>query len=253
MELQGSLQMTQPGSALVTQQGGVLDSYMLLVFGIMILAGLLGGVANYFLGERNVESTWKDLAKYAVLGVVAALTVPLFLNMISSNLLDMARTRPINLFVFAGFCLIFVLFSRRFVENVVNRLLQQLGQIRGEVDRIKEGNQLAETMADLAVDEQPLQKADAAKGGISYGDIEIMRAISDGGFVYGNLSGIAVETALPKDLVNARLSLLKGMNLVEAKINDKSVLHWSLSAKGRQLLDEILTSQDEKYVRSGQA
>lgn len=251
MDLQGSLQMTQ-GSTLVAQPGGLLDGFLLLVFGIMILAGLLGGVANYFLAERSNEPHGKDFAKYAVLGVVAALTVPLFLNMISSNLLEMARARPVNLFVFAGFCLIFVLFSRRFVENVVNRLLQQLGQIRGEVEQIKEGNAFAEVPGTVPADDHPPQKGDA-KAGISYGDIEIMRAISDGSFVYGNLSGIAMETALPKETVNARLSLLKGMNLVEAKINEKNVLHWSLSAKGRQLLDDILNSQDEKYVHSGQA
>jgi len=64
--------------------------------------------------------------KYAVLGIVAALTVPLFLNMISSDLLAAAKSRPIDLFTFAGFCLLFVLFSRRFVESAAAKLLQQL-------------------------------------------------------------------------------------------------------------------------------
>jgi hypothetical protein len=52
--------------------------------------------------------------------------------MISSNLLDLARTRPINLFVFAGFCLIAVIFSRRFLENLSTKLIQQVSQIRKE-------------------------------------------------------------------------------------------------------------------------
>lgn len=111
---------------------GLVDSYMLLVFGIMVSAGVLGGIANYFLAERHAEFAWRDLFKYAVLGVVAALMVPLFLNMISSNLLDLARTRPINLFVFAGFCLIAVIFSRRFLENLSAKLIQQVSQIRKE-------------------------------------------------------------------------------------------------------------------------
>jgi len=124
MELQGSIQMSEVG--------GLVDSYMLLVLGIMIAAGILGGVANYFLAERHAEFAWRDLFKYSVLGVVAALMVPLFLNMISSNLLDLARTRPINLFVFAGFCLIAVIFSRRFLENLSAKLIQQVSQIRKE-------------------------------------------------------------------------------------------------------------------------
>lgn len=124
MELQGTLQMGEVG--------GLVDNYMMLVLGIMITAGILGGIANYFLAERHAEFAWRDLFKYSVLGVVAALMVPLFLNMISSNLLDLARTRPINLFVFAGFCLIAVIFSRRFLENLSTKLIQQVSQIRKE-------------------------------------------------------------------------------------------------------------------------
>lgn len=122
MELQGTLQ--------VSEMTALIDNYMLLVLGIMIAAGMLGGIANYFLVERSGVFSWRELFKYAVLGVVAALMVPLFLNMISSNLLEVARTRPINLFVFAGFCLIAVIFSRRFLENLSSKLIQQVSSIR---------------------------------------------------------------------------------------------------------------------------
>ncbi len=122
MELQGSLQMTTGGITL--------DNYMLLLLGIMVAAGILGGAANYFMSEKSGGISAKDLVKYAILGIVAALTVPLFLNMISSDLLAGAKSRPIDLFVFAGFCLLFVLFSRRFVENAATKLLLQLDQLR---------------------------------------------------------------------------------------------------------------------------
>lgn len=125
MELQGTVQMTAGGI--------MLDNYMLLLFGIMLFSGTLGGIANYFLSDRDGAFSAKALFKYAVLGVVASLTVPLFLNMISSDLLAMAKSRPIDLFVFAGFCLLFVLFSRRAVENMSARLQQQLGSSRPRV------------------------------------------------------------------------------------------------------------------------
>lgn len=122
MELQGTVQMTA---------GGVtLDNYMLLLFGIMLFAGVLGGIANYFLGDRGGVFSATELLRHAMLGVVASLTVPLFLNMISSDLLALAKSRPIDLFVFAGFCLLFVLFSRRLVENISTRLRQQFGAVR---------------------------------------------------------------------------------------------------------------------------
>lgn len=122
MELQGTLQITNGGITL--------DNYMLLLLIIMIVSGVLGGIANYFMTERGNAFSARDLTKYSILGVVAALTVPLFLNMISSDLLAVAKARPIDLFVFAGFCLMFVLFSRRFVESVAAKLMQQIHQLR---------------------------------------------------------------------------------------------------------------------------
>ncbi|MBP8162605.1 MAG: hypothetical protein KAX89_03425, partial [Propionivibrio sp.] len=129
-ELQKSLE--------VTSLSGSLDSYMLIVLLIMIVAGVLGGVANYFLSDRQNEANPRDWAKYPILGVIAALTVPLFLNMISSNLLEAARTRPVDFFVFAGFCLIYVVASRRVFENVANKLLNQMDQMKREMVQIKQ-------------------------------------------------------------------------------------------------------------------
>jgi hypothetical protein len=119
MELQGSTQMVTGGI--------MLESYLLLLLGIMLSTGVLGGIANYFLSERAAGFALKALLRHVVLGVVAAFTVPLFLNMISSDLLAMAKSRPIDLFVFAGFCLLFVLFSRRLMDNLSDRLRAAVG------------------------------------------------------------------------------------------------------------------------------
>jgi hypothetical protein len=215
----------------------------------MVATGVLGGIANCFTAERRAESLWKDMAKYAVLGTVAALTVPLFLNMISSNLLEAARSKPIDLFVFAGFCLIFVVVSRRFFENIANRLLQQVDQIKKELNAIKASAQAAEVAAAAIqpeAGEQTVAKDEASKGALTYSDIEIMRAVSDGKFAYGGVSGLAEETSLTKEVVAARLAMLKGMSLIELKMNEKNVLHWYLAPKGKQLLGEVLSGQEEK-------
>ena len=84
-ELQKSLQVSTLSNAL--------DSYMLIILLIMIVAGVLGGIANFFLSDRGGDSGAREWGKYIILGVISALTVPLFLNMLSSNLLEAARTR----------------------------------------------------------------------------------------------------------------------------------------------------------------
>ena len=200
----------------------LLDNYMLIVFGIMLAAGVFAGVANFFLSDPEGKASGRELLKYLVLGVVAALIVPLFLNMTSSNLLEFGRSRPNALFVFGGFCLIFVLLSRRPFDSIMHKLMN-LGQKRGEPP-------IAST---------PRNAEDFFRAGLSSADLEIMRAVSQGGSVYENLADLASDTTPPKEFVNERLVLLRQLGLLELRANEKNVLHMCLSAAGSHLLAEV--------------
>lgn len=245
-ELQKSMQVT----GLV----GGLDGYMLIILGIMVLAGILGGVANFFLSDRQGELVPRDWIKYSILGVIAALTVPLFLNMISSNLLEAARTRPVDFFVFAGFCLIYVVASRRLFENAANKLLSQLDQVKRDVSHLKQQkHQTLQTppAPAFAREEAPVApeaavKTEPAKESLSYNDVEILRAIAEENYVYGNLAGLTDKTGLGRDLVSNRLTVLKNLGIIETRISDKNVLHWYVSPRGKQTLGEILAQGERK-------
>ena len=241
-ELQPALQVSLPT--------GALDFHMLLILGIMVLAGMLGGAANYFLADRQGDTSHKPWQKYIVLGVVAALTVPLFLNMISSTLLEGARTKPVEFYSFAGFCLIYVIASRRLMENVAQRLSGQIDLVKRELGQIKE-QQLADSVNLVSSTEKPLEpvpqevKAEP-KEVLSYNDIEILRTLVAESFVYGNLVAICERTGLNQDFVSQRLSVMKNMGVIETRINDKNVLHWMVSTRGKAVLGEILSVQEEK-------
>lgn len=242
-ELQKSLQ--------VSLLPATLDGYMLVILLIMIVAGLLGGLANYFLSDRQAEFGRRDWVKFATLGVIAALTVPLFLNMISSNLLEAARTRPVDFFVFAGFCLIYVVASRRLFENAANRLFMQVDQIKREMGQIKQQRYDASfLLQEEAVSEPvltvPKAATDVDKESLSYNDVEILRALAEENYVYGNLVGITDKTGLSRDLVSTRLTVLKNLGVIETRINDKNVLHWFVSPRGKQMLGDILSGQEAR-------
>jgi hypothetical protein len=245
-ELQKSLQVTALSSSL--------DSYMLMVLLIMVAAGVLGGVANYFLSDRQDDTGRRDWGKFLILGVIAALTVPLFLNMISSNLLEAARTRPVDFFVFAGFCLIYVVASRRVFENVANKLMGQMDQMRREMGQIKQQRQEAPVSVvhsreepTVVVAEAPVAiKPEVVRESLSYNDIEILRALAEDSYVYGNLVGLTDKTGLARDLVSTRLTVLKNLGIIETRINDKNVLHWYVSPKGKQMLGDILSGQEDR-------
>jgi hypothetical protein len=249
-ELQKSLQVTALPSTL--------DAYMLMILVIMVAAGILGGIANYYLSDRQTDSERKDWGKFITLGVIAALTVPLFLNMISSNLLEAARTRPVDFFVFAGFCLIYVVASRRAFENVANKLLGQMDQMKGEMVKIKEQRQDTPPPPPASSREEPAPLAEASavpptppkpevvKESLSYNDIEILRALAEENYVYGNLVGLTDKTGLARELVSTRLTVLKNLGIIETRINEKNVLHWFVSPRGKQMLGDILSGQDDR-------
>ena len=236
-ELQKSLQ--------VASLPNTLDSYMLVILLIIVAAGILGGGANYFLSERQRDAVQREWLRYAILGVVAALTVPLFLNMISSNLLEAARTRPVDFFVFGGFCLIYVVASRRVFENVANKFMQQMDQMKREMAQLKRPEpSSSRDEPQLAAESAPALKSEVVRESLSYNDVEILRALADESYVYGNLAGLTDKTGLARELVSVRLTVLKNLGVIETRINDKNVLHWQVSPRGIQMLGEILSGQE---------
>lgn len=107
---------------------------MWTVLGVMVVAGLAGGVVNYALTRPE---RWEARAVLwgLIPGVGAAFLIPLFLQMISSSLLvdllndDASGSHPqfINrLLVFGGFCLLAAIFARRFIETLSDKVLKDL-------------------------------------------------------------------------------------------------------------------------------
>jgi len=98
-----SVQMDSQVAKDILELGTFSNSFMFLILCIMIGSGILGGLVNFFLSENHKPPVWNALLGDCLLGIVAALTVPLFLNMISSNLLGVAQKKPVNLFIIQGF------------------------------------------------------------------------------------------------------------------------------------------------------
>ena len=75
--------------------------HTLRLFLVMILFGLLGGVVNFIYSHpgKNKKGSGpvvSDLLKSLITGVAASFLVPLFLNMISSNIVRESEQIPSN-------------------------------------------------------------------------------------------------------------------------------------------------------------
>ena len=209
------------------------ESCMLLIFGIMTISGILGGLVNYLLIENHESPVWKAVIGYCLLGIVAAFTVPLFLNMISSNLLTVAPRKPLNLFVFNGICLLFALFACRFKDNIYNKPLRRTKNIS------KNDAQIDPTANDYD-SESTCQKVSKEKLGLvqmSESELKIIRAMTGGKHVHRSLVGLLNDPALANEKINEPLSSLMAKGFIEQKLNRENKLRLYLTPKGKQLLN----------------
>lgn len=219
------------------------DQHFLIVCVILVVAGVLGGVANYFLRDRENDARSIDWLRYPVLGLVAALTVPVVLSMMSSNLLDAGRTNTGDYLVLAGFGLLYVVLSRRFFDNTANRLMakteqlnKDVGRLRQQVTKIELAPAANPEALETAANSAPIQAEAAKKEALTPADVELLRAIGQEDIVYGNLADLTDRTGVSRESVIHRVAVLRGWGALDTRMNDLQVLQWILTPKGRQML-----------------
>ena len=208
-----------------------LPSYILILIGIIIFSGVLGGVANFHIVETSKKPIdRKSVWGYVVLGVVAAFTVPLFLNMISSNLLEIGHSNFLALFVFCGFCLVAAVFSKSFLENMYSKVIREVKEVKEEVQELKE----QESEPEMPTSSNAESKQEDS--GLSEHERRVLFALGTGKYSYRSLSGIMHETGLSKEIVKASLDSLVSQALVAQTYGIDEQKLWFLTSSGKKLL-----------------
>lgn len=174
---------------------------IIIIFG----TGLFGGLTNYFmtfdkeLDQR--ERTVKFIASI-FLSVCASLTVPLFLQILSNNLLDTFSFK--NYLIFAGFCILASVYSKRFLEDVYSKL----EKLDKKVDSTRiETKEKVDNVSKKA--EEAIKKVDDLEESIELiEDLEIPTGIKDSIMQIRNISftNSEVETVV-KSLISSKYSL----------------------------------------------
>lgn len=218
----------------------------------MIGAGLLGGAINHFLAEEAEKEGGRRLyiGRDLLVGLGAAFAVPLFLNMISSNLLerihgDAAKGPEADkLLVFAGFCLIAAISSRAFIRTLSDRILKEAREARSEARSAEEkAEQLQASVAPIL--EKETEADDLTQQGMQGADIpeftdeeiKLLRALASGKYTLRSLSGLASETNLARADVHRILDDLLARGFVAQRDQGKG-RRWFITTEGRRAAKE---------------
>lgn len=107
--------------------------------GVMLLAGIYGGIINFFLEYEKAEARSRlTIWHMMIIGTGASLLVPLFLTLISSNLVNLKQLEFSKILVFFGFCLIAAISSRRFIMTISERILKEIREAKDVAAQAKD-------------------------------------------------------------------------------------------------------------------
>jgi DNA-binding MarR family transcriptional regulator len=224
---------------------------------VMIAAGLFGGLINYFLaaGDAAAEGSAtggkkesNTIQKSLSIGVGAAFLVPLFLNMISSNLLELSKQDASKLLVFAGFCLIASISSKAFINTISDRILSEVKTARRDAsDAKKEVEKVqpkVEALTAHATKIDPPLEADVTSAGESSPDLSpnekiVLRVLGDPIYAFRSMFGLARDADIPpEDMVNILSELIKKKLVAKTLDKDEHELFY-LTGKGRRVLAQL--------------
>jgi len=120
---------------------------------IMLVAGIFGGVINYYLDQESKEENKRvvtaNYRRSVIISLGAALLVPLFLKMISSDLADLSKIDPATIMVFFGFCLVAAISSRKFIATLSEKVLQEVKEAKQKARETEERLKQTETQGNI--------------------------------------------------------------------------------------------------------
>jgi len=160
----------------------VVDMHLCVLVIIIIVIGAFGGLLNYLHNFDKADKGKCDrivMRKYILLGVGAAILVPVFLKMIASDLINRSNSYDnINYLIFAGFCLVAAIFSKQFISTIGDRILEAAKnaeitskEVRSEVETTKlELNSTQERIEDVkaAINLNNFENELRANAGVDY-------------------------------------------------------------------------------------
>jgi len=188
-----------------------------VLISLIITAGLLGGVANYFMNKPDTSWLWHDFFKSSLLGLTAAATVPLFLRTVSSNLMNECLAGDvIAYFVFFGFCIVASIFSAKFLQSLGDKLLQEVNQVKQKQEELDETtgilvqqNSDPGSVPEILVDPNFLEGPHSRGAAMPLSDEQKIMIAFSGKYAFRTLAGIVQDSGLDKTAAQALLNDLE--------------------------------------------
>ena len=210
--------------------------YILLLF--MVLTGIICGL-TLFLREHklNIRTFFINIF-YAI---IATLTVPLFLNLISSELvktiLEGKSIYKPQLLVYIGFCALAALYSKSFLEKMyskitedLNKAKEQIAETKYEVESLQDALVEKEGNIDIAIED--INGFNKKEEELFKKILLLMKAIYNSTFKYRTIHSLSKEIGISEDEIITVFGKMKKLKLIITKESKQGSTIFGLSELG---------------------
>ena len=209
-------------------------SQIALLIATLIFGGFSGATANFLLmaPTENETRNCQTLLRLAVGGILVSFTVPLFLSLAQSTLVQKildatpGQNRYSELLILAGFCIAASFSSRSFMANLSQRILADLAKTK-EIAR--EASQKADHVEEVVGETLDLAAGDVTDRPTTQSTVALQTAAepislnseqrrtlqATGQLTMRTATGIAKDAGIPRNQVGEILDELIGKNLIE--------------------------------------
>ncbi|XMO86415.1 YEATS-associated helix-containing protein [Algibacter sp. AS12] len=122
------------------------SNHIKILISIAVIAGAMGGIGNYLMMDMGVDDR-TSIVKPIFLGIIAAAVLPLFLKLVSSNILDFVdeHLRFKNYTYFVSLCLLAALFGDVFLQGIYAKVFNELTEEIATIDKkVESSNEKAD-------------------------------------------------------------------------------------------------------------
>jgi len=205
--------------------------YMILLIDIMIVSGALGGMVSALLSWRDDQSFLGLIIKHTLTGIVMAMTVPLILNMFSSDLLDAGQAKPLRLFILSGLCIFVALFSTIALERICGSRLNREERCHPSQDHHCGAPQYSGKKENIGP-AVTIQIPEEEK--MTGNQLKILEALAGVEGVKMTLADLLRHTMIPQKDFDEAISLMKAKGLVVQELSGGKKPQLILTTRGRQ-------------------
>jgi hypothetical protein len=217
----------------------------LVVFLIIVIAGILGGSANYLTEEKKTDGSGIALwLNRVIVGIVAAFLIPLFLETMSSDLLKniLSKTDEAikDYFVFFGFCLLGAISSRLLIQTLSEKIFQLAKDAKLQADKANAKTQELDAVVAPFVERGTEEESPEGGKIIAPKTIrssarmdkeadEVLSALNHPKYTLRSASGISADTNLDKSVVSEKLKTLTAEGLASELEDRGKGIRWAIT------------------------